>query len=230
MTRAEQLTWLQSQPALTAAAAALGWDTAGDNYRVVWKEQAGVNGAATASITLDEAIPEADRGNVTAYVTGAKWRQSLVSVSADGYVVTLSAPYDGWTFSADDVIEVRVITGAEPTSAEGHYAAILDNAFRMLGVAETDLATYETPACAVQDALALLRYYALEAFTQTFALAVDAAVDDPQVSKKYNQRYKAYKELLDSARSDIEGRGYGVTAAGIEYGSLTLDIYEPCGA
>lgn len=304
MTRAECLNWLQSQPSFAAAAAALGWSTAGgDGYRVLWTEQAGVNGASTAAVTLPEPIPESDRANVTAYVSGAKWRQSLLSVSSDGLTVTLTAPSAGWTFSADDVIEVRAIVGIEPgqevvwkeagategattatitldapldandnitayvngvewrrsntvvstdrvtvtllgqdgytfqaddvlevrvvTGTEGNYAAILDSAFRALGAAEADLPGYEVADPDRGDTLALLKFYALEAFTQGFALAVDVEVDDPQVSKKFNQRYKAYKELLDLAQSDIRRRGFD-TAPPFELGSLTLDIYEPC--
>lgn len=115
----------------------------------------------------------------------------------------------GWTFTS--------------SADEGNFAAVIDNALRALGVAETDLATYDVPQDDIPDFLILMTYFALRAIVRALGLRVDVEADDPRTKVARSQAWKAYKALLDDATKEAKD----LLKPGMEYGNLVLDIYEP---
>lgn len=105
---------------------------------------------------------------------------------------------------------------------EGRFAPVLDAAFRGMDIEETALPTAEVPDTDRAALFCLLRYHALDTFTRAFALGVDIQAGDPQTSKNYSQRYRAYKALLDQALKEAAALGIGPGAEnGWETGWVT---------
>ena len=103
------------------------------------------------------------------------------------------------------------------------WQSVIDHAF---------LATGSTTAGPVETALdadtrLLLRYFALEQFTDLYAMRVDLALDTVGYDKKKSQAYKALAERLKDARAAVEVLGYVSSANTLTVGRMTLDFLEP---
>lgn len=92
-----------------------------------------------------------------------------------------------------------------------------------MGLATTD----EVPVSKEQDARLLLRYFALEQFTDLYALRVDLNLATVGFDKKKSQAYKAMAERLAEAREVVQILGYIVGGNTVTVGRVTLDYIEP---
>jgi hypothetical protein len=111
-------------------------------------------------------------------------------------------------------------TGDNPAG----WAAVINATFLAVGA---DIAGPTIDALDA-DCRLLLRYFALEQFTDLYAARVDLSLSTVGYSKQKSQAYRALAERLKDARAAVEARGYlpGATA-GPTMGRVTLDFLEP---
>jgi hypothetical protein len=138
------------------------------------------------------------------------------------YTRDQAASYLARTFSA-------LVTFTGQTSVEDDTAGfglVIDDALRTLGVAESDLATYEVESSQVKDYLALLRYYALNAFSFGASTGTSWSVLGESANNTYV--FANLEKMLDRAKAEAESLGYTVDTTGqFVMGTIELGFLEP---
>lgn len=115
-------------------------------------------------------------------------------------------------------------TGVEIVDNYLGWQSVIDYAFRALGLATTT----EVAASKEQDFRLLLHYFALEMFTDLYAMRVDVNLTAAGVSKTRSQAYRAVSQRLSEIKAMVEALGYiGGGKGAISVGRITLDYIEP---
>lgn len=105
------------------------------------------------------------------------------------------------------------------------WKSVIDNTWRAL---QLDTTSGEVAASKEQDARLLLRYFALEQFTDIYAMRVDVNLTAAGVSKTRSQAYRAVSQRLTEIKAMVEALGYiGGGKGAISIGRITLDYIEP---
>lgn len=116
-------------------------------------------------------------------------------------------------------------TGRTATDDADGYGVPIDEALRMIGTAEADIASADITAD-VPDYLIALRVATLEQFWSDYATNVDISVGDPAVDKKRSQAFKQVGEMLKAARAEAENAGIVTGANSWQMGRFTTDYLE----
>lgn len=104
------------------------------------------------------------------------------------------------------------------------WKLVIDSTWRAMGL---DTAG-EVATSKEQDARLLLRYFALEQFTDLYAVRVDVNLTAAGVSKTRSQAYRAVSQRLAEVKEMVEALGYiGGGKGAISIGRVTLDYIEP---
>lgn len=106
------------------------------------------------------------------------------------------------------------------------YSTATDMALRQLGVAETDLATYDTTQAQVMPYLALLGYYALKRFARLLSVRVAVVLPGP-TSAQRQQAFAQVNILMAQAESDLVKLGVDLGQSTWQMGRVNLDFLEP---
>lgn len=117
-------------------------------------------------------------------------------------------------------------TGRTATDNAAGYGVPIDEALRLIGTDEADIASADITSD-VSNYLIALKVTALEQFWSDYAAHVDISVGDPAVDKKRSQAWKQVGEMLKVARSEAENAGIVIGASSWALSRLTLDFLEP---
>lgn len=130
------------------------------------------------------------------------------------------------TYLATKYARLASDVGRTATDDADGYSAPIDEALRMIGTAEADIASADITSD-VSDYLIALKVATLEQFWGDYAANVDISVGDPAVEKKRSQAWKQVGEMLKAARSEAENAGIVIGASSWSMGRLPTDWIEP---
>ena len=130
------------------------------------------------------------------------------------------------TWLTSEFAELATDAGFTTDQLNTAYSTAIDMALRQLGVAEADLATYDTTQDQVMSYLALLTYWALKRFARVLSLRVSVTLPGPTAAQR-NQAFGQVKALLADAEADLVRLGVDLGQSTWQMGRVDLDFLEP---
>lgn len=120
------------------------------------------------------------------------------------------------TYIASEFSELLTETGLSSSTA---FENSIDNALRLLGYGESDLATADVTDH-IKNYQVLLEYFALKRFVRSLALKIKYTID----GQTYEEQtlYDHVAEMLKDAEAEATKLGYAVKGNSFELDTITL--------